>query len=117
MVEGVCSSLLPDPQKAQQWFYMIKKDKPRYIRDQLQIIRATIAKTELDRLAKVVDYCLADSITRATDFQGYSFPGRETEIRKQGSLPQSLKWKTHSGSCSFGAREKLLAVVVFPSSF
>jgi transposase len=68
MIQEVCR-LLPDPQKARQWLYMIKKDKPRYIRDQLQIIRATIAKTEPERLAKAVDYCLANSITRATDFR------------------------------------------------
>jgi transposase len=68
MTDQLCL-LLPDAEKGRQWLNMIKADKPRYIRDQLIIIRETIAKTEPARLSKAMDYCLANNIASAGDFK------------------------------------------------
>jgi transposase len=68
MMQELCS-LLPDPEKGLQWLQMIKKEKPRYIRDQLKIIQDAIAKAQSAQVAKAIDFCLANAITRATDFR------------------------------------------------
>ncbi|MBW3545810.1 MAG: hypothetical protein KY428_09485 [Bacteroidetes bacterium] len=68
MMQELCC-LLPDPEKGLQWLQMIKKEKPRYIRDQLKIIQDTIAKAQSEQVANAVDFCLANAITRATDFR------------------------------------------------
>ncbi len=68
MIQALCC-LLPDQEKGLQWLEMIKKEKPRYIRDQIQIIQGAIAKADSAQVAKAVDFCLANAITRATDFR------------------------------------------------
>jgi transposase len=68
MMEEVCL-LFKDPEKGHQWLSMIKAAKPRYIRDQLLIIRDTIKAQETSLIDKVLDYCLQNHITRATDFR------------------------------------------------
>jgi transposase len=67
MMEEVCL-LFKDPEKGRQWLSMIKAAKPRYVRDQLLIIRDTIKGQEASAVEKVLDYCLQNHITRATDF-------------------------------------------------
>jgi 3-methyladenine DNA glycosylase AlkC len=68
MTDELCL-LLPDAEKGRQWLNMIKTDKPRYIRDQLIIIREAIAKTEPSQVSKALDYCLANNIASAGDFK------------------------------------------------
>jgi hypothetical protein len=68
MINELCL-LLPDAEKGRQWLNMIKTDRPRYIRDQILIIRETIAKTEPLKVSKALDYCLANSIASAADFK------------------------------------------------
>ena len=68
MMEEVCL-LFEDPEKGRQWLSMIKAAKPRYVRDQLLIIRDTIKDQEVSLVEKVLDYCLQNHITRATDFR------------------------------------------------
>jgi transposase len=68
MMEEVCL-LFNDPEKGRQWLSMIKAAKPRYVRDQLLIIRDAIKDKETASIEKVLDYCLQNHITRATDFR------------------------------------------------
>jgi transposase len=68
MIDELCL-LLGDAEKGRQWLNMIKTDKPRYIRDQILIIREVIAKTETAQVGKALDYCLANNIASAADFK------------------------------------------------
>lgn len=68
MIDQLCE-LLPDAEKARKWLNLIKTDKPRYIRDQIILIRDSLAGTEPELISKSLDYCLANNILRATDFK------------------------------------------------
>lgn len=66
---GQLASQMPDPQKARDWFELIKKEKPRYIRDQLLIITKTVQAIDSELTARVLQYCLDNRITSAMDFK------------------------------------------------
>jgi hypothetical protein len=66
---GQLASQMPDPQKARDWFELIKKEKPRYVRDQLLIVRETVETIDLELTARVLQYCLDNKITSAMDFK------------------------------------------------
>lgn len=68
MITGL-SQLLPDTEKGEQWLAGIRKDKPRYIRDQIIMIRETIRKIAPEIVAQACDYCLENHIYNATDFK------------------------------------------------
>ena len=68
MMEEVCL-LFEDPEKGRQWLSMIKAAKPRYVRDQLLIIREAIKDKQAASVEKALNYCLQNQITRATDFR------------------------------------------------
>jgi len=63
------ADLMPDPEKGVKWLQDIRKEKPRYIRDQLTAISQTI-KTANDQLviSQALEYCLQNRIYSATDF-------------------------------------------------
>ena len=63
------AKLLPDPIKAATWLHLIRKNKPRYIRDQIIIIRESIKAIEPELVEKVFYYCIENSITSAVDFK------------------------------------------------
>lgn len=68
MMDQLCS-LLQQPEQAKEWLSTIKSAKPRYIRDQLSILRQVIESAELDLVDKTLQYCIANKITSATDFK------------------------------------------------
>ena len=68
MISQLCE-LLPDATKGQQWLAGIRKDKPRYIRDQIIIVRQTIRGAAPETVTKALDYCLENHIYNATDFK------------------------------------------------
>ena len=68
MTDQLCS-LLPDAEKGRKWLSMIKADKPRYIRDQIILIRDSITGIDPELISKSLDYCLTNRITSATDFK------------------------------------------------
>lgn len=62
------ASLTQDPQQAIHWLTIIKAAKPRYVRDQLLLIRQTIEKTDPVIITKTIAYCLHNNIASAVDF-------------------------------------------------
>lgn len=68
MLEQV-AALFQERERALQWLQMIRLDKPRYIRDQLLIIRYAIKEKETQQIERALDYCMEHSIFRATDFR------------------------------------------------
>jgi hypothetical protein len=68
LIEEV-AGLFPAPGQALIWLNHIKKDKPRYIRDQLLLIKEATEKYSPELIMKVLQYCLGNSITSAIDFK------------------------------------------------
>jgi transposase len=68
MIDKLCC-LLPDAGKGREWLNMIKTDKPRYIRDQIILIRDTITGTAPELIGQALDYCLANNICSGGDFK------------------------------------------------
>jgi transposase len=64
-----CCSLLDDPTSGIQFLKSIKKDKPRYIRDQILIFKEIVKKTEKEILNRALAYCIANQIASAIDFK------------------------------------------------
>lgn len=64
------SSMLNDPGQGRKWLNAIRTNKPRYIRDQLLLIRKTIEEaTDLILVGMAVTYCEENNIVSATDFK------------------------------------------------
>jgi transposase len=73
MIEQV-SRLLNDPEQGKRWLNCIRDAKPRYIRDQLLIVRKTIEEAgDPVSVCKAVRYCEGNNITSATDFKSILF--------------------------------------------
>lgn len=63
------AELFENPERALDWLEMIKTDKPRYIRDQLTLIKHAALKTEKATLTKAVEYCLTHGVYSGSDFK------------------------------------------------
>lgn len=61
--------LFPEAEKARQWLAGIRKHKPRYIRDQILVIRQSIQRISPELIAVALNYCLENNIHNATDFK------------------------------------------------
>ena len=57
------------PEKAQAYFIQIQEDKPRYIRDQLQIIKKAADRSDTLSLDQALDFCSTHTILSANDFR------------------------------------------------
>jgi len=68
LILQVCA-MFPDAEKGKEWLNTIRGDKPRYIRDQLLMIRESVAGIDPDRVSKALDYCLSNKISSAADFK------------------------------------------------
>lgn len=68
LMEQLCT-LMENPIKTKQWLAGIRIDKPRYIRDQLLMIKKTIEQNESALINKALDYCMDKKIFSATDFR------------------------------------------------
>lgn len=62
------SALTQVPYQAREWLQTIYSAKPRYVRDQLLMIRKTIETSDRDLIRQTIQYCLTNKITSAADF-------------------------------------------------
>lgn len=62
------SLLTKIPYQASEWLKTIHIAKPRYVRDQLLLIRKSIESNEHELIAQTIQYCLANKIASAVDF-------------------------------------------------
>jgi len=58
-----------DPESAKQYCEQIRKDKPRYIRDQMLIIKRLIRNYPVPIVQQAVAFCMENRIYRATDLE------------------------------------------------
>jgi hypothetical protein len=91
------SELLPDAAKGKEWLAGIRKDKPRYIRDQIIMVRQTIREASPEIVAQTLDYCLENRIYNASDFKAIithlleeQQPSREAKIITLNPLSGSV---------------------------
>ncbi|WP_405031083.1 Mu transposase domain-containing protein [Paenibacillus hexagrammi] len=79
----------PDPTAASPFLNEIYNRKPRYIRDQLQLIQRALEPAEPDAVTKALGYCIKHRLYRATDFadavEHYKRP-RPPEIPSEAPL-------------------------------
>ena len=66
---GQVSKMFDNPQIARQYLEAIHGEKPRYIRDQITLIRQTIEKHEQQTVNEALVYCCSNSIYSAVDFK------------------------------------------------
>ena len=58
-----------NPDQAKEYFLQIRKDKPRYIRDQLQYINKLTGIYDMEAMNQAIDLCIEKKIYRATDWE------------------------------------------------
>lgn len=63
------SALFDDSEEALGWIYKIKADKPRYIRDQIQLLKTTVQTLDPLIATRALYYCCEFYIYSATDFK------------------------------------------------
>jgi murein L,D-transpeptidase YafK len=63
------SSLFADPDQSMEYFLQIRKDKPRYIRDQLQHIKKLTGIYDMEAMNQAMNLCIEKKIYRATDWE------------------------------------------------
>ena len=67
LVEQV-ASLFPDKEKALEFLSQVRKEKPRYVRDQILLIRKTAGKFPFDIISNSLTWCINNNIFDAVDF-------------------------------------------------
>lgn len=92
--------LFTDPQQAICWLENIRTDKPRYIRDQLIIIREAVAGHDPEVIAQAVEYCSEHQVYSATDFKNIlDLPqyqsSDEMEVSKINPLSGQTPYNAH----------------------
>src|SRR5690606_31085073 len=64
LIENIAMLTL-DPKLAKEWLRIIYAAKPRYVRDQLLLIRKSIQGNDSDLISKTIQYCLTNKIASA----------------------------------------------------
>ena len=82
--------MFPDDQAAGIFFESIRVDKPRYIRDQLLVIKGAIVGRSPIIINKALAFCIKNRLYSATDFNdAISHYGKEGRINEP--LEEPLK--------------------------
>jgi transposase len=83
------AAAFPDPAAATPFLNEIYSRKPRYIRDQLQLVQRAVEPAEPEAVTKALAYCIQYRLYRATDFadavEHYKRP-KQQEILSEGPL-------------------------------
>lgn len=101
MIEQLCA-LLENPEHGRIWLGAIRIAKPRYIRDQLLIMKQTIASADPVLINKALEYCMDNKITSAMDFKTIVATYKQ-EVLKEGSQPKIIPINPLSGVVPAGA--------------
>lgn len=102
MIEQLCA-LLENPVQGRQWLAAIHSAKPRYIRDQLLMVRKTLEATGPSVVSKALDYCLLNKITSAADFKAIVAHYQQQEPSIEGSGAKVIQLNPLSGTVPEGA--------------
>jgi len=70
---------------ALSWMELIRKEKPRYIRDQLNMIQKAIEGVDAQKVELTLKYCIEKAICSATDFKAI-LELQHTESKAEGKV-------------------------------
>ena len=98
------SELFDDPAKAGLYLEAIHGEKPRYIRDQVTLIRQTIEKHDQQTVNEVLAYCCHNNIYSAVDFKAVA--EQKTRNKAHQSEPVIARVNPLTGSLSTNATIK-----------
>jgi len=100
----------PDSPKAQTFFEEIQKEKPRYIRDQLTLIEASIEAVNPITIERALDFCMSHRLISAVDFRDavkhYSVITKERG-QPQTNLTSHITGLTESTSSKIGIKPRI----------
>ena len=68
MIDNI-SAKFKEEDKAKSFIEDLRKDKPRYIRDQLIILNSVVESLNEICINKALDYCIDNKLFRAVDFR------------------------------------------------
>lgn len=87
MMEEFCE-LMENKPLALDWISQLKDAKPRYIRDQIQLLKTTMATVNTVITSKTLEYCSVNKIVSAVDFRNIaeaflreSAPAEQQEVK------------------------------------
>jgi hypothetical protein len=63
------SGQFSDPESVKEYCQQIRKDKPRYIRDQMLIIKKLLRIYNMEIVEQAVTFCIENKVYRATDLE------------------------------------------------
>jgi transposase len=63
------SNLFKDQQQAMEYLQVMRKDNPRYVRDQLLMIRKMTEVFGMQLMDAVMDFCIQNQVLKATDME------------------------------------------------
>jgi len=86
MIEQICL-LLEQSAQAKEWFYLLKVAKPRYIRDQLLIVKGAVESSTAAIADKALQYCINNKINSAADFKSIIAYYKQEEQKAQSEEP------------------------------
>ena len=85
MMEEFCA-LMIDKDAAMEWILQIKEDKPRYIRDQIQLLITIVGSIGQPLAGQALDYCRNHQIISAGDFKAVA-----VKLKQQAPVLQEAK--------------------------
>lgn len=80
-------------EQAISYLQKVKQDNPRYIRDQLLLIRKMANTYDIETINQALDFCIQNKIFRATDLESVAIK-IHTENNKPGNIPDAIIIKT-----------------------
>lgn len=84
-------SMFPDGQAATIFFEDIRADKPRYIRDQLSVIKKAVKGHNPDTISKALNFCTKNKLCSAMDFKdAIVHYGKEQQNRVPVEKPSEI---------------------------
>lgn len=87
-----------DPAMAKEYFNQIRKDNPRYIRDQLMFIKKQTQTYEMKVMEQSLRFCLQNKIFKATDMGSVAKKIHTENNIPASELPESIQIKSLSKS-------------------
>jgi len=87
------SGQFADPESVKQYCQQIRKDKPRYIRDQMLIIKRLLRIYPMEIVEQAVVFCIENKIYRATDLESV-VKRYHSQQSQQDTLEQPVIIKT-----------------------
>ncbi len=83
MVESLCSKF-ENKEQARQFLKSIRLAKPRYIRDQILVLREVVEKTPPATISKALTYCSDHKIVSAVDFKAVAINLSRPNAKMEG---------------------------------